>query len=557
MERITNYINKGFPKSIEGYDVMMKMRENALNHTDYEKIPKEFQDRRPNESKTAYEFAQKNYRRITHELFDNWLSKSGRIFNKNGFFILNETEPLKKRLEENDIFVNGWVDYIRQEVYPESLIDPNQFFFFFPFNPDSLESPEKSLEPFRPIGLRPQIVGFDKVLVKEDGLFIYESDEYHTYKHGLKTYTEPYLYAVDDDYWYKLTPRRTEKNKQTFTVEVWYQHDFESFEVIPLAGRDFKTQDRKKYKKSIIAAAFEHLNEFVGLFKDDQAVALLHSYPHMYMAEIDCQTCEATGTMTNGDTCKNCRGTGYMQKPDPAQVTKIPRTGLNEAPIHSPIMGWAYPGVDIMIQMDSKATNRFRAAFLSIGLRPFIDVAESGEAKKHRLEDLQDRLEECAELICVFSSAALTMLNTYLYRGAGNFSNEKINVSKPKGYQALSGEELNQLINTNNILLREDYFRQIYIEKVGNSPTTKKILNLVLLFAPLTNKTNLEITELVNLGAFDRQDVVKATFSFRIFEELSLQPSFLQQDIPTLLSEAEILMASWGLLKPSINNVTD
>lgn len=533
--------------NIEGYEIMNEMYESARTHTDYEYKPLHLLERRPNESDEVNAFTLKNYRRITHELFDNWVSKSGRIFNSNSFYITTQSESLSAYLDEVQF---DWLEYIRQVAYPQSLINPNQLFFFFPYNSDLPdEAPSESLPQYQRVDLKPTLVSYDNIRHIDDDIVIFESGRY--VEIDKKKYST--FFAIDDTNWYELIPYIDSEDKVKLRPEIWYNHNFGFIPMDWLPGRIFFTEKEQRYRKSIIATAFEYLDEFIGLFKDSQAVDLLHAYPHLWIIQVDCNDCDGTGLLLNEKTCQTCKGTGRMIKPNPEQAMSVPVGGNGiDNPTPMPPMGWAYPGVDIMDRMDKKAKETLRSAFLSIGLRPFVDVSESGEAKKYRLEDQQDRLEDCGNGIKVFAESMLMQVEYYIKRGQDSDNIEDVVISKPRGYQALTSEELDHLINTNNRVLREDYFRQIYIDKNGNSDITNKILDSVLIYAPLINKTDNEISQSINLGAYDNNDIVRADYAFKVFEQLSLDTGFMNKTFSELAADADLILNEWGILNTSI-----
>ena len=307
----------------------------------------------------------------------------------------------------------------------------------------------------------------------------------------------------------------------------------------------------------MLSTALTHLDKAVGLIKDDDSVTRMHVYPHLVMAAMDCQECEGSGYELDSDTkCGTCRGSGKITKPSFDSAMVVEDSGINEGNKNrlDPVMQWLYPGVDIMKHIDEKAQAQFIRAFRSVGLKSILDVAESGESKKHRLEDLGDRLEECANLNVNFAVSMLLQIEYYKVKGTGrtDLDIQVPTVSMPKSFHALSRQELSTLIDSSSGYIRTNYIKYSYIQDKGNTALSNRISEIVCLYAPLNNYSLEEQQFRINNNAYSSSDIIRADYAYKVFEELSNQEDFLTKDIQDLFVDADLLLTAWGVLQDSV-----
>lgn len=541
--------NPSFYNKISETSVTERLHEQALNHTSLEHVPKQFLKRRPNESPAANKYAIENYRRLTHELFDAWLSKSGRIFNKLGFKITKQSSALSERLSQNDIFkidsgYISWSEYIQQCLYPESIINPNQLFFLIPYTAESNESPITAHPANEFVPLEPRVVSLSDVA--------YYSDKLTVFKSGKKNSEGDIFFAIDTENWYRLIPRK-DNHSTTYDVELWYPHKMGYVPNDFLPGKLFKDSEGKFYRKSILATAFEHLDEAVGLIKDDQAITTSHAYPHLVMASIPCDVCEGTGYLAGTDEeCQSCNN-GYIEKPPITGALVVPNSGGHlEDKHYEPIIDWKYPGVDIMKHLSDKSKDTLNNAFRSVGLRSFLDVSESGEAKKYRLEDLLDRLEEASVLVATFAEKMLLQIEHYCQMGDIVYPK----VSTPKAYHAFSRHELNELIKNSKGNIRNDYVKSSYLLDKGDTELSEKIIKVIQIYAPLANASDEEIRLKIGFAAYSKDDIIRADYAFKVIEKIARErDNFLVLEIPEIMNLADRVLVDWGVLEVDITSI--
>lgn len=554
-----------YDNKLSTLDICKELEDKALSHSRYDVIPDSFTKRRPNETEAAHDYAVQNYRRITHELLESWLTKAGRVFNSSSFYISGSSEELKERLsEDKKLFeVNNmsldWKGYVRHFIYPASLVNPNQLFHFFPINYDfPTEPPYESLPENEAVGLLPILINYNLIKFAHSNLFIFQHPtETKIVEINNEKINVPVCYAMDEQYWFQLYPVKDSDAEKGYKYlsRKWYTHDFNEVPFLWLPGKYQKNEKGDIYLKSTLSASFEHLDEFIGLFKDSQAITTQHAYPHMYMLDIDCPECDGTGVDLEGNTCHVCDGMKVMKKPDPTQVLRVPRTNkMVDGDIIDPVMGWLYPGVDIMAHLDEKTKQTFRNAFLSVGLRSFLDVSESGEAKKHRLEDMIDRLEDSADMVKVFSESMLMILEKYIKYGSGSREIEDVAVTKPKAFHALNKNELAALMNEANGELKKEIYRYSFLEANGGTPENQKIADIIFLYAPLVASDINEKASYINLSVYDNTDAIRAEHAVSVLTEISKEKGFLTWEFNQIATAADLKLNEWGLLNLSLLN---
>lgn len=544
-------------KKLINEELMRTLHSKALTHTSREAVPEIFKTRRPNETNEQYEYRLKNYRRLSHELYEQFLSKSTRSIRGGGFRLSYASELLKANLEKKNIFQvsNSWVDwkeYFASTVLPKSLVNPNQLFFLFPTDPLSEEinpyfDTPKNIE----IKLNPIFVNYDSVRWLSNSVFIFDS--------GLMAEADtngtlrPILWGHDSDYWYKLMPfikKDDDGFLRTYYEAIpWYQHSFGHIPYNWLVGRSKNDDQDDEYKESLLVTAFEHLDEAICSISDDQAVRTIAAYPHIVMGQLDCEECSGHGTK-KGETCSSCSGTGHRKKQGILDAWVVPPETMNEQSSQlSPFIQFASPDVGIVKHMHDIAFGTFyRNAFRVVGLKPFTDVTESGEAKKHRLEDLQDILRDMTMSAKVFCERMHYVMELYFKNGASSTNIEEPIIRMPKTFLVDDIDILSDRYSKVTGFAKEQTQNQIYFVSKGESPTTEAILKFAHLYAPLLSDSEAQMQFKVQNLVYSVQDLVRADYAIRAFEELSERPDFLTWDFTKAKDEAEALLVSWGVI---------
>lgn len=551
-----DFYTNNFDKS----DIRKELLRTAKNHNSYELLPDEFTERRLNETKAYSEHAQKNYRRLTHELPELVLTKSGKIFNHQGFKLTNSSQLLDDRLADNDIFKSDsgytdWRTYIIKFLFPASLINPNQLFLYFPYNEDdATANPNDTIDQFKKTGLYPLTVSFESIIKADEQAIIFKGEEVQ-----VENVKANILWAIDKEWWYKLIPFVSD-NKIRYREEAWYNHDFRSVPLHWLPGRVQVEENGQYFRKPHIHTSYERLNEFIGIHKDTQTNTQIHAYPHLVMDELDCTSCQGTKReLKGGGPCKKCKGSGKMSKPEPSEAYIRPKDGMNmnkTGGSSRPSMEWYTPPIDALKYLDEKARSIFIDAFKVIGMRPLIEQAESGEAMTKRLQDAADFTSDLAGDWSTFATYAIMhQLELYLKRGAQDTEIVAPKVSKPKSFATMSLSELNTLIQGSEGFIKEDYAKSAYIQKMGENSLSEIIADFAYCYAPLINSSTTEIKDLILISAFDRTDVIRSRYAFKAFEHLSKEnKDFALWDFVKAKTEADILLTEWGVLTLSVTD---
>lgn len=265
----------------------------SVRPSDLEDIKKYRKENFTNIAKSDYDMAITNIARVNesaalneesiHSVVLEWLEKG---FTKDG--------------ETKDFL--GWLFYC---LFPDSLEDANGVPVVFPVNPlnkniaPELEEADGGLPTNERI--MPELKWIPSALIryKKDGVLTYIGGiDLVQVGEELKEY--PFLFGVDEDAWYRISPKLVKKEVVYFST-IWYSHEFGFNPLIPAPSDIVKTPHNNYYRESYFDGFYKYAKDVLNAYDDNKAVRIRFNYPKMGMANMPCPECKGAGKILSED----------------------------------------------------------------------------------------------------------------------------------------------------------------------------------------------------------------------------------------------------------------
>lgn len=552
------------PSRLPTADIAAEIVVQARRHTMRGGIEDLLASVRPNEPERVRDYRVQTTRHLTHEGVKKYLNKVGRIFRS--ISVIDDdavSDDLAEYLDRKPFYFAGkrmgMEDFFYSCVMQTAIEDPNAVLVAFPYNTNNPEinpsAPESEggHSPNEVIGIKPKII--------PSKLLVYDDEKFLGWVTGVKpvpkgdTYEDAEVFMIsDEEAWYVVDPVRYAQDDDgrwyvVYDTVLWYRHDG-GRPGMRLPGDTKKTVDGE-YNESFLWIYYEYADEFINAFSDSQAVRVRHSYPKIVMAEVPCpaQGCKGgyvkkkqyDGKMINAP-CSMCNGTGVIRDPGPHDI--LVKNKTIEGETLSDVMQYVSPDSAILDFSYNTPFDLLKRGKMSIGLDLLENLSESGVAKEHRLEDLQDQLKVLGDAFTDVMESYLEQVETLLVI---NPESRSIPVLKrPEQYTVKSSymllEDAKNALASDRITKSMQYFRSAY----KGDQVMIRIFDLAHGYAPLFGLEGEELKIRLSVGVYGEKDVIRADRAIWAFQQIADKNSnFLLMDDEEAFAEADKILEKY------------
>ncbi len=549
--------NKLFYRKIKTSDLMQQIREQAAGHMERLDTNRILKRQRPNEEKEVLDYRLDNIRRITSGDVDRWLVKMSRIIRDNVFAVFEGSDTLKEYQDEKSYPVMGegygYFEWVIDFVLPGSLKDPNLIKVNLPFIKEDPLRPPRTIPQTQQVTFEELVLPYDQVISRDQVLVF----QYGMKKMGRDQRDQPIYFMADKVNWFIYEPFADADKGIVYREELWYRHDSGQLPFVNGIGvykERLENGIRESYKESIIHSYFEYADEFVGMFSDNQAIAVNHAHPKVVQIELPCPACRQNGRSTgytmrktpDGDIdkvkCTQCQGSGLLATKGPFSTLTLPSEvmagDLNIKPadaFHPFVYGEGLFQTRVEMTWDLLDKGR-----KSIGLDLLVDTNESGIAKEYRLEDLQDIIGNLVKHIHQFIVNDLWLKECLLQPNTELRIFPKFDIPTTFFLE----DETTILENIKKLPLseRQDKIVDYYSKKYKGDIVTSKAYQMSALYAPIQLFNETEIKDFMTRGVFKVRDVYKGMYATWAMKQIG--------DAILSLTNEQIFARADELIKP-------
>lgn len=474
---------------------------------------------RPGQTKDQNEYLKKVYRNVTKQLYDKIITESKTIFNNSGFN-WNYPDKLSEYYSKNKIKVGkleyDFIKYVSLHLLSKAYCDPNAIIVPIPYSTnDEIQNPS----------LLPQNtdIPFKEVLISSAsyqemyGALVFKHSKKKTEdgKHEMDVFM-----AIDKEWYYLLIPDRDRK----YSVETWYNHNLGRIPCTEMIGNYveeesdgdilFNRTGTIVYKESFIQGVFELLDKALYSSSDSDASQIHHAYPKLVVTEVSCKPCNGTGKI-KGNACNDCNGSGVITNFSPLSAIQIPKdsviNGNNRA-----IAEYISAPTDALRHLFEVWQNYLNLAANSVGVDPYINAQESGEAMKMRMQTLEKFLLNLGNAVADMLESHWKNMSDLLFPLA---EKEIIVISRPKKILLRNETTIIQDINSATGAERIEYVKEFNRYRLNDEAE----LRATTLYYKLYPFAALDMGEkqfgLTN-GVFDRDSLRESYYALPILKEL-------------------------------------
>jgi hypothetical protein len=541
----------------------------AAGHMRRLKKNKLFDIHRPNESDEIKDYRDSVRRDITSEGTWSWINKVSRIFIEHGITVeeASLSDAMKDWMSDHPFMISGenveLNEFLYELVLPMMIEDPNSLMVGLPVIPGSPRvnplGEDSGLSANDRVGVMNILVPSSRIVHLSNFVAAWSAGSWKM-PNGQK---RPYYFVVDREYFYRYIPVERSAmvmgKRVEYVLEEWYPHKTGSLMVSQLGGHlsrpgdiDFYNKNPEDlhqptfYYESFIKPFFELADEVVTSFSDNQGVRLQHNSPKIVMDQIPCVNPKcSSGWVIDRETktrsaCTTCENTGYIPNPGPFGVLIRQQDQLGEGSSSRPTLEYVAPPVENLRISYDTPWDLFQKAKQSIGLDLLEDLNESGVAKSHRLEDLNDILRKVSGKFFGLVKRHLSFVEAILVPNEDIRKNPRIRI--PTDLQYKSQDVLKEQAET---ALPSDRFQSqmdFYSKKYVNAPVLVKIHRLSITWASILLATPDEISINLLYGQYNNIDLAKQSHAYVIFKTISEKMTlvdFLSADDAVLFAQAD------------------
>lgn len=543
---------------------------------------------RPNESDQIKDYRDNVRRDITSEGPHRWIQKVSRIFVEHGINVDESTlsDVLSDWLASKPFKVLGrnveLSTFMYDRLLPATIEDPNAVILPLPVVAENILIPPQAppedggLLETESVDVMTVMVPSFQIVFFNQNVFSWEAGQWVV---DDKTgETMPYYFIVDQEAYYRYIPVKEDRlrfdnrgglgNKKIYyQLQSWYFHELDILPICVLGGVLSKPGDiefydtysmgdaaNMLYYESFIRSYFELADEVTISFSDNQAVRLLHSYPKVVMAQIPCTNtdCKSGRIITySGDgkkesvsACPVCKGKQFIDNPSPYGVLiRGDSAAMGGVADTRPTMEYITPPEAIIETSYKVPWDLLTRAKQSIGLDLLEDVAESGTAKRMRLEDLNDMLRSVSHNFHGVISRYLAYVEGLLVVDEDLRQEPRLTMPVDLQYKTANSlkEDADEALPVDKYKATLEYLHKKYI----NSPVIFKQNRLSLKWAPILLDDPQVITLKQNAGVYTARDLWKLSYASIIFDEISMELSedvFLDARDLALITRADRML---------------
>jgi hypothetical protein len=548
----------------DAYPHWLEVKHQAIRHTLAVPPGDLLELQRPNESENVREYRLANYRAITHEGAVKFNDKAARIINGSNWTLAVASEDLREWIEGAEFSIgNGeqvkFREYFCRLVMPCSFEDPNAVLLAFPFNIKNPDTPpanpinEGGLQSNEAVSIKTFIVPSDHIYYIDESVMAWYAGYKVEVKKGNTVKAAKVFFIVDRFNYYRYMPVRIDdQHKIVYELQLWYNHDTgegdkHELPINVLGGTLVKDPhiDGVTYNESFMKSYFEYGDEVIVSFSDYQAVRVKSAYPIKVMTEQPCQQCHGEGRYKKDDEyqrCGSCNGTGTASGLSPFKDLIVEQSVGVES--NRPPLEYVSPPVDVLKYMNEDWRNLLKDAKKSINLDLLESVVESGEAKKQRLQDLQDMLGKIAGNLFDVITRYLWHVECLIHPNR----NDRVMpvISEPSSFDIKSEEILRE--EALNAPLADAFTAMMEYNrrKYRGDEKLIRVKELALMYAPLLAVKDIqELNTLLAIGAFTDADLKK-----RYFAEMIIKKVAREIDIADEANEQRVFERADVLMQP-------
>jgi len=520
-------------------------------------------NKRPFETTEYQQYRKDNRRRLTYDPIWQFEKSLIKALQRTHFSIDELPNPLTENLKSKPYtFMDSKVDldqWVREVLVPYAMLDANAITVDFPGNPINPLVPPSRLPEDGGVSqeveldLKTKLYNYERwrSFKDPDILMLLHAKAYPVQKQD-KIEMHDYYFLGDSEDWYIYYPSGFDKEgKLMYTLEFWYNHEYGSLPYAPVPGVSVMSSQQFYYRESFVRPYFEWADEFDSRFQDDQVVHTRYSYPREIVASSKCGTCKGTGKQPykhpysgkiQDRSCPTCDGSGVEAVSSiSGRIIRPEGTFGKDAP--DPV-SFVTPPTTILEHTTQNAFFFLEEANKVLGLNSLMPEAESGEAKKIRMQNKIDKLLSFAHAVVKWKETHL-MLKLHIFVDKVNIKDE-IRIQAPVSISVKSEEALREEVDNSLPIDRFSTIKKYINEKYSNDPIKQRVHVLALLFAPLLAMKESEIASRIAQGAYTSNDIIRADKAVYVFELLMTEPGFTDEiKTDSFLERAEVLIAKY------------
>jgi hypothetical protein len=536
---------------------------------------------RPAEDQIFTEWRGDNKRHITTNVITRYTSMLSRVLMHSFVDIRAQDELVTEILKESYLGRYSFDDFRYKILMPLSFSDPNALVVEFPINPNNphislMEAVEDGgLEDGVSVGSKEIIVPYHKIIEYTPDYLVWTAGKTEVGTGDNKRFEEFFI-AHDKEAFYTVMPYKDNDGSIVYTIDPWYAHEAEKLFVTELPAQivhntrpiesdlkwfenpfhhiAYKEFEEVVYRESVIFPALPHLDEAIVTFSSSQANQIRHMNSILSVdASIECPTCKGAKVIKKNyagkgsHPCPTCNGTGTPQNFGQFSTVHINTRGRENTSgkrleYITPDTANIPIGRDIWkehIDMAEKA----------LCVNPLEGHGnESGYKGELRLEPKQDIIREYGEQ---WSNMCASVINNKVLLREGSGSEDIfISLPVPITYSTANPNIMLEEAMDAPIGVRPDKFMKwVQTEYKGNSVKISQYRTSIL-YAPLMLFNQAEIRDAINTTAWEADDVVRATYSLQIYDELFNEDKDLgDEDLKVLFAMADDWLIEKGLIQ--------
>ena len=508
----------------------------AIRHTRGFGVSDLLDVQRPHESEYVKEYRLANIRHITKEGAVKFNDKSARIIKESNYNVTNVSADLSAWIDKTDFLLgNGDTtslnEWFARFVLPSSYEDPNAILVAFPYNPSN-----PSVQPSASVEdgglLQNESIAVIPIVVPSCDLW-YVGDNVFSWRGGFmdvkvgqdNKVAHPWFFICDRDAYYQYLPVSYSQKTGRIVYELflWYRHDtgMDETKELPLnilggtLSKDTKTT--RTFYESFMQPFFEYGDEALIIFSDWQSVRVRTAFPVRELVEQPCKSCGGQGKthITDPDkgmvyvSCSGCSGKGYTSSLSPFDdIIVDSNKGFDNKNIDRPSLRYISPPLDAQQELSKDWKDMRERALKSINLDLLEATVESGEAKKQRLQDLQDMLLKIGGNMFDTMERLLWHVECLLVPNRANRQMPVIIV--PISYDIKTEEMLRDEAIDAHTSDRFTSIMQMVHRKYAGDTDLIRVKELALMYAPLLMVQSVqELQLLLASGAYNENDLIK------------------------------------------------
>jgi len=525
------------------------MAERISVHADGDKFPDLlFKTKAPNETAEEFEYRKGIYKSRTHSYWEDAMGTVNRIWNPSNYTIeeFNELSQFESNPPEEYILkdypaYNSLIKYFESVVTDFKIKDPNAVLAVKPREiPKTLDEDgnlvndeTELIEPIAIVYEAKQIVQFrmevNAVILLEEKSIV---------STGNRKVREGLIFELyDKDQIWRAT-QIGDKNKFTFEIELYYEHNLGYLPVWKLGGKPVQKLAQILFKSYFLpavpnldAAALNYSNLDISIYN--------HAFPQRWELVEDCTVCTGNGfTMhdNNRVNCDKCEGVGRRPITSPTGIKQIKMPSRTQdtqiADIPLPPSGYIAPDTQILTFLQETIDNDLVQAFLFVNI-PLSNTRVQGS--ETALGKMIDREELFSFLFLIASESFELLKNSMRAIGQMRYADFELqDIKAPVSFEIRSEQELIEEIEKAKIAglpsiaiaeLLKDFMRK----RFNNNTRIEEIIDTVFKVDALILDSQQDILMKLSSGQIQKWEAVLHNNIFKFLEDEDLETEGIEE----------------------------